>query len=237
MQCQEIKELMVTVLYEDELGAEEQRQLEAHLSACAACRQEMSAFATTRQALRQWDVESSPGTLVDVAVISTAGWSGRLGAWLRGWLWPAMRMSYQGALALLVLLGFLAVLNTEITWDGSKLAFRPRLPWTESAPTEVAAIKKEKFVPSGSNSNNEARPVAERGLGDEEIMQWLEGRIMESQRSTVLQVLNLMENQDRVQGLETYRKVAALERKFGQLSKRVGGQTDTGDRKLNTDKN
>lgn len=87
MQCsriqdEELSAQKMELLY-GEADAEVRARVEAHLSECAACREEMASFARLRQDLRAWTIDEGRSSLA-VPSRSWPGWLGLAAACLLG---------------------------------------------------------------------------------------------------------------------------------------------------------
>ncbi|MBI1747595.1 MAG: zf-HC2 domain-containing protein [Acidobacteria bacterium] len=231
MECRQIKELLVSALYADEISSEENQQLQVHIEACTACRQEIATLTGARQALSQWEVDSPPDALVFVAPAPAVGMAVRFKLFFDGWALPAARLAYRGAVALMVLVGFLALLSTEITWEDRKVIVHTRFSPAPANPLKTLKPPTAGGVELVNDSNS-------RKLSDEELMQWVESRIMEGQLSVHKKLLDLTEARDREQGLQDNQRFVALKREVGQIRKLVleDGEPSS-NQKLNLDKN
>src|SRR5690606_34044804 len=133
MCTEDTRELLVGYLY-DELNDADRRTFDAHLTACAACRDELAALRATRDDLLAWappECRDLPSTW---AVEPVPAMHSRLRAWA-----PAFGLA---AAAMLLLAVSAAVANVEIRYGADGLVVRTgRGASAEpAAPQEAAAI-------------------------------------------------------------------------------------------------
>lgn len=122
------EELLVSVLY-GEASAAEREAFEAHRRECAACDEEMQAFARVRDELGGWEIDAIPHIKVEVRPSMLERLRQALAL-----LPTTMRLAAAGACALLLL----AVFNTEISVGQNGVSFRTAL-WSQPAPPPVVA--------------------------------------------------------------------------------------------------
>ncbi len=144
MNCDEIKERLVDLLYDENRALHEDAELRAHVDSCSSCRQELEELGGARTALSQWKDEEP---LRPVALPTL-----RKSASRRAAFWPVAR---RVAMAAAVLLAFLALTNAEVSWEKGRFSFRTSL-------LPAAA--------SGSNyyTKPETRDIVRRALDDTE---------------------------------------------------------------------
>lgn len=110
------KEDLVTYLY-GECTPDEERSFKEHLRGCLSCQQEAGDFGIVRKSLQTWDVmEVPPSVVLDLnneRPRSLRAILAELAAALPGWF----KYSTAFASALAMILVFLAVLNTQISYD------------------------------------------------------------------------------------------------------------------------
>jgi predicted anti-sigma-YlaC factor YlaD len=144
MRCDEVKERLVDLVYEERRAGTDDPELETHVRSCPACRQEMDELRRARAALSLWKDEA-PLRPVLLPVPGKA-------VWWRDSFWPVAR---RVAMAAAVLLAFLAVTNAEVSWEKGRFSFRTSLlPATTST--------------SDSYTRQETRDLVRRALDDTE---------------------------------------------------------------------
>ncbi len=105
MNCDESRELMLDILYGEELNSRTCFQFFQHIDACSECSADYGELLQTREVLQSWHVEDSQATAVPEPV---PGRSARL-RWIREvqW-WPALTKVAAG---FLILVGLLSILQ------------------------------------------------------------------------------------------------------------------------------
>ncbi len=144
MHCEEIKERLVDLLYDERRTLRSDPELEAHVSSCPSCRQELEELGSTRTALSRWKDEAPLRPVTLTALRQPAS------RWVA--FWP---MARRVAMAAAVLLAFLALTNAEVSWEEGRFSFR-----TSLLPATA----------SGSNyyTKSETRDLVSRALDDTE---------------------------------------------------------------------
>src|SRR5712692_8139230 len=207
MKCEQIKELLVTARSYEDMSAEEQRQLQTHLAACAACRQEMAGLATTRRMLSQWAVETPQDALVQIPTRTSAGWAARVQQIFDAWLVPAARLSYRAVMAGLVIVGCLSLLHTEIAWDQQgKIAIAFHTFWT----------------PRPSPTSGGPTELAESKLSEAD-KDWVQARIMDGQTQAIKVLADYTDTLGRMESRDTQQQLVSLKYEMQRLGKRVAG--------------
>jgi hypothetical protein len=118
-------EAMIAYLYSD--GDATRDAFEAHLAACARCREEVDALRGVRQQLAHWTPPSFAVASHQSPVASGRAWWHEIPAWA------------QVAAALLVLGASAGIANLDVRYDGSGLSLRTG--WAPPArPTQVPAV-------------------------------------------------------------------------------------------------
>jgi len=144
MRCDEIKEGLVDLLYDERRTRHADPEVRAHIQSCPSCQQELEELGGVRAALRLWTDEAP---LRPVALPTPRKPAS-------GWVvfWPVAR---RVAMAAAVLLAFLALTNAEVSWEKGRFSFRTSL-------LPAAA--------SGSNyyTKSETRDLVSRALDDTE---------------------------------------------------------------------
>ena len=116
MRCDEIKERLVDLLYDEGRTRSADPELQAHVQSCPSCRRELDELGGVRATLNLWADE----TPLRPVVLPTprkdpARWAS---------IWPVAR---RFAMAAAVLLAFLALTNAEVTWEQGRFSFRTSL--------------------------------------------------------------------------------------------------------------
>jgi hypothetical protein len=136
MRCDEVKERLIDLLYEERRAGSADPELEAHVRSCPACRQEIDELRGARAALSIWKDEA-PLRPVLLPVPGKA-------VWWRDSFWPVAR---RVAMAAAVLLAFLAVTNAEVSWEGGRFSFRTSLlPATASTSNYYTKLETRDLV-------------------------------------------------------------------------------------------
>ena len=110
-------EQLVTYLY-GEAAPQEAKSFEAHLEACAHCREDLAAFGDLRRSLETWEVEFSPRVNVTVAR-SPLDVLRELMSLTPAWLRVAGAAAASAAIVLVVL----AIAGTRISWREGTVSF------------------------------------------------------------------------------------------------------------------
>ncbi len=116
MRCDEIKERLVDLLYDERRTLHADPELQAHVDSCLSCRQEFEELSSARAALSQWKDEPP---LRPVALPARRKSASRWAPF-----WPVAR---RVAMAAAVLLAFLALTNAEVSWEKGRFSFRTSL--------------------------------------------------------------------------------------------------------------
>lgn len=144
MSCDEVKERLVDLLYDEHGTGPADPELRDHVKACPSCRQELEELGGVRTALSLWKDESPLRSVTLPASRKAKSY------WPA--FWPAAR---RIAMAAAVLLAFLALTNAEVTWEPGHFSFRTSL--LPAAPSS-----------SGSYTKAETRDLVRRALDDTE---------------------------------------------------------------------
>jgi hypothetical protein len=181
--CERAGELVA--YFYNEATQDERERFDAHLARCAACRDELGAFAGVREAVGHWRAEilshaPAPASLAGaVAPMATPVRNDRAAsvsprassalAALREFftLSPVWMRAGMAAAALVVCaLAALAVANAEVRWDDGGVAFSTR-PRNETKPVPpVAAPAAEVYAQSELDNLRAERDAALRELED-----------------------------------------------------------------------
>lgn len=184
--CERAGELVA--YFYNEATRDERESFDAHLAGCAACRDELGAFAGVREAVGHWRAEilnhaparpSLAGAVAPLAApvrderehaASVSPRSSSALAALREFftLSPVWIRAGMTAAALVVCaLAALAVVNAEIRWDNSGVAFNTRLrSEAKTEPPQVAAPAAEVYTQAELDNLRAERDAALRELED-----------------------------------------------------------------------
>jgi anti-sigma factor RsiW len=164
-------EELVAYLY-GEADAAESDRFRQHLTACAACREELAAFGGVRDSVREWRAEvfsATPALDIREALTSTA--EARRGPERKRSAVAALREFFSlsplwlqfGTVAAALVVCALAALTfarTEVSWDASGLAFRTGVP--------ARVIKEQVQVPVQTGYTEEqVNAMVEKRVNDE----------------------------------------------------------------------
>lgn len=144
MQCEEIRERFVELLYEEGDTPASNAVILAHLQTCAACRRELEEMKQTRKYLQAWKDESP---LRSVKIPGREAYLSRRSGW------AYLRYAAIAAMALICIL---ALANTELTWNKSGFSVSTHI-FQRNAPERDSYTK------------SEVRDVIKRALDDSEI--------------------------------------------------------------------
>ena len=180
--CERAGEL-VTYFYK-EATRDERESFEAHLAGCAACRDELNAFAGVREAVGHWRAEilnAAPASLAHADATTTTPVRSALAASvaprassalaaLREFfklspMW--MRAGMSAAALVVCALAALAVVNAEVRWDNGGVAFSTRLRnETKTAAPQVDATAAQVDTQAELDNLRAERDAALRELED-----------------------------------------------------------------------
>lgn len=133
MNCEKSRWLMMDYLY-DELAEDDRQLLEAHVTSCKACQQELAALQQTSAILQQWD-DADPDFHM-VMVTPKASFVERLKDLLSVPWRRLPRFAVGAVVALVIALIVLAIANTEISYRAGEFSFRiSLLPRAVPRPT------------------------------------------------------------------------------------------------------
>lgn len=164
MRCEDVREYFVDLTYGESQATPGHSEAQAHLELCPTCRKELQELQDARKTLQLWEDERP---LRPVPVPRRASvWPVRLSA--------AWRVTRFAGVAAAVVLAFLALLNTEVSWTKEGFSFRAHiLSWGK--PGQDYYTKEE------------LQAVLRKALDD------TEARTMETNRLMILQGLDTVE--------------------------------------------
>jgi hypothetical protein len=140
MQCDDIKEILVSLLYEEEVSAAEKQNAHQHLETCLACKNELRELKSIRSVLSTWQDEEPPENLVFVTGEAKASWRAAFQRIFSMGDFKLARIGRLVATTAMVVLAFLALSNAEIRWESGKFSFRTSVLGGKNPPsTEVAS--------------------------------------------------------------------------------------------------
>jgi vacuolar-type H+-ATPase subunit I/STV1 len=137
-------EALVAYLY-DEAAPEESRRIEAHLTECAACKQELTAFERVRGMLQQWQLDDLP--VVRVVAERPSGNRSMLAVLKELFSVTPIWANALGAAAMAMLV--LAIIGTDVSIGRGGFSFRADL--LRHDRTERGAIISENDASSPAN--------------------------------------------------------------------------------------
>jgi hypothetical protein len=117
MQCNEIKERFIELLYQEPGTPSASPELQAHLSSCPACQKELAGLKELQATLKLWQDEPPMRPTViprPEPVFSRI-------------LFPVWKVVRYPAIAALVILAFLGLSNAQIRWDKDGFSFKTGL--------------------------------------------------------------------------------------------------------------
>jgi hypothetical protein len=164
MRCEDVREFFVDMIYGEGRAIPGSPEAEAHLELCPACRQELQELEEARRSLHAWPDERPLRPVSFPRRTAVRPFRPAI-AW---------RVARLAAVAAAVMLGFLALLNTEVSWTREGFSFKAHL-FSRGAPAEDYYTK------------SELQAVLRKALDD------TEARMMETNRLMVLQGLDTIE--------------------------------------------
>jgi uncharacterized protein YbaR (Trm112 family) len=140
MQCEEIQERFIDILYAESGTATSDREIKEHILACPECRRTLEQLQHTRKVLALWKDESPLRSIeIPSPVSKTVAW----------------RYLRYAAIAAMVVMSFLAVTNMQISWNKNGFSLSTRL-------------LPEKGTPRDYYTKAELRDFVKRSLDDSE---------------------------------------------------------------------
>jgi hypothetical protein len=173
MNCDEIREHFFESIYDEGGDSPASAEVREHLRTCSACRIELEELRNTRKYLQLWKDED-PLRKVTIAEPDALA--------SRRFDWKYLRYA---AIAAMVVLCFLALANTQITWDRAGFSF--------SARVFTGPVSARDYY-----TKSEVRDIMKQALDDSEF------RMNETSRLMVLKMLDTVE-QDRWMDLRLVR--------------------------------
>lgn len=145
-------EALVSYLY-DEATAEESRRVEAHLTQCTACKQELHSFERVRGMLQQWQLDDLP--VVRVVAERPSGERSMLGVLKELFSLTPLWAKALGALAMAMLV--LAVIGTDVSVGRSGFSFHADLLRRDRTAQPIDVADGKNTGPSNSSNIEQVR--------------------------------------------------------------------------------
>ena len=145
MKCEEVRPLLIDLLY-DEISAEDEKRVRSHLENCQQCWEEFASMKSTSNILQKWEDVDPKFKLV--LVNESVSWLERakqfLGKILPGRAVAVRRFGY-GLAAIFLLL---AIANTEISYQQGNFHMRMSLfpGQKQSAPASLTSAQTEALI-------------------------------------------------------------------------------------------
>jgi hypothetical protein len=141
MQCQEIQERLVELLYQEKGTPVAGRELQEHVSTCASCRQELAELKEVQAALKVWQDEPA----LRPVVIPRSEPARHF------FQFPGWRILRYAAVTALVILSFLALSNADIQWNKDGFSFKtsllaPSAPATHPLPNSYTREETQELI-------------------------------------------------------------------------------------------
>ena len=138
-------EALVSYLY-DEATAEESRRVQAHLTECAACKQELHSFERVRGMLQQWQLDDLP--VLRVVAERPSDKRSMLGVLKELFSLTPVWAKAVGAVAMAMLV--LAVIGTDVNVGRDGFSFHADLLRHDRTAQPIDAVDGKNTGPSGS---------------------------------------------------------------------------------------
>jgi hypothetical protein len=172
MRCSEIREHLIDFVYDEGASAPASAEMQEHLCSCAACREELEELRQTRKYLQRWK-EEPPQRHVTIPVQQAV--PHRASSW---------RYLRYAAIAAMAAICFLALANTQITWDKNGFSFRTRLLAASNADrnyytkTEIRNLMKQALDESEFHMNETSYLMMSKILDKVEQDRWMDLRLI-----------------------------------------------------------
>lgn len=180
MRCDEVKESIVDVIYDESGVMPENSEIREHLRTCPACREELKEMTQARKYLQRWEDEPP---LRHVALGENNAFPGENTFPYRSSGWKYMRYA---AIAAMVLITILALANTQIAWNKDGFSFSTRLFPGQAAErdyytrTELRNLLKEVLDDSESRTNEIIYLMMQETLKTVEQDRWMDLSLIRS---------------------------------------------------------
>ncbi len=149
MQCQECKEQLLELVYEEGIRPRRKLELLDHVDSCPLCHEEYTELLESRAFLQEWPDEEIAWSLRVRPDVETQGAASlRLRRWIHSTLWPQPAWpALRGALtAILILIAALAVAQSAVTWSDHGLTVQARLWKSGATPVSNAALGQQELL-------------------------------------------------------------------------------------------
>jgi predicted anti-sigma-YlaC factor YlaD len=170
MRCEEFQERFIEFIY-DEGVASENVEIQEHLRTCTACREELEELRQTRKYLQLWK---------DEAPLQSMALARHKATMPRRFQW---RYARYAAVAAMLILCLLALMNTQITWNQNGFSLSTHLlPGRRPAQdyytkAEVVDLMKRALDDSEIRTNELNNLMMQRMLETVEQDRWLDLRL------------------------------------------------------------
>jgi hypothetical protein len=150
MQCQECKEQILELVYEEGIRPRRKLELLDHVDSCPLCHEEYTELLESRAILQEWPDENITWNLqVRPDLEARFLPSSRFRRWLpSGPIWPRQLWPvFQGAFTgLLLLVAVLAISQSAFTWNEHGLTVQARLWKSRAAPVAANAANQQQLL-------------------------------------------------------------------------------------------
>lgn len=164
MQCEEIQERLIELLYDEPGTTSADPALIAHVDSCANCRKELEELQSTCRTLKLWKDEQP---LRPLAILRTE----KASPPRYGIAWQIARF---GSIAALVLLSILALANTRVTWNDQGLSFSAHLFSGGGSSADYYTKAEVRDILKRSLDDSEARAYETNSLMIQEALETME---------------------------------------------------------------
>ncbi len=177
MRCDEIREQIIELVYDEGDIPPTNVGILEHLQTCSACRGELNELKQTRKYLQLWKDESP---LRSVAIVGHETVGHQKSSW---------RYLGYAAIAAMVLICFLALANTKITWDKNGFSYSTHLFASKDTErdyytkAELRQLVKQALDDSEFRTNEVNYLMMQKMLDMVERDQWMDLRLVRSRAS------------------------------------------------------
>jgi predicted anti-sigma-YlaC factor YlaD len=144
MRCNEIREHLIDFVYGESVDSPSNADMQEHLRTCSACREEIEELKSTRKYLQLWKEEPPLRDITRYRQTTVPRQNSR---------WRYLRYT---AIAAMAVIGFMALVNTRISWNRNGFSFSTHL-------------FKQQETPRDYYTKTELRDVLEQALDDTEL--------------------------------------------------------------------
>ena len=171
MKCDEIREHLIDLLYDEAITSPEKSEAQEHLRICPSCRLEFQELQQTQRQLRIWKDESPMHSVPALKPEPQ--------------LSPRVRRNYwrYAAMAAAVLICFLIFADAEITWNKSGFSYRSHLLSRSAAGQdyytkgEVRELLKSALDDSELRTSEVSYMMARKIMDAIERERWMDARL------------------------------------------------------------